>query len=198
MRTKGIRSIWTKWRLGVLLHRENLTKSIFGCSGLLGSIFANNLGLSRERLDVWAGRPHHRVSHQILLKHEALRSRGNCGYGGFRGCRIWICHRNWGSINSGGSVPNLYKKSGHNSRTIGRTVLGDVSIVFLVEFYIRIHYFCENFRNVQIVQNALYSKGIFFGLIYGIRLIRRKRLLWRFSRSPNSNRSSKLSGHHFW
>ncbi len=40
--------------------------------------------------------------------------------------------------------------------------LGDVSIVFFVEFYLRMGHFRENFGNVQIGQNDLNSKGTFW------------------------------------
>ncbi len=36
----------------------------------------------------------------------------------------------------------------------------DVSIMFLVEFYVRIGHFCKNFGNVQVLQNA-FTAGIF-------------------------------------
>ncbi len=54
----------------------------------------------------------------------------------------------------------IFTKFGPNGGSYG---LGDVPIVFLVEFYRRIGHFCENFGNVQIGQNALTTcRGIFW------------------------------------
>ncbi len=44
-------------------------------------------------------------------------------------------------------------------------MLGDASIVFLVQFYIRKGHICGNFRTVQIWKNALSIVGAFFWVI---------------------------------
>ncbi len=62
----------------------------------------------------------------------------------------------------------------------------------------RHHYFHENFRNIEISQNAFTIAMLFLCHFIEYWLIWLKCWLWEFSRSLNSNLSSKFRWHHFW
>ncbi len=128
---------------------------------------------------------------------EFVRFAGNFVYGGFRGPGIRILHQNLGDTIFGGPCAPILQKIYAKLENRGSDRVGDVYIVFLVQFYKRKGHICKNFLKRLNLGKLPYKVRAIFLVNLSNSSNFQETLVMVFSRTRNSNLPSKFRWHHF-